>query len=536
VTCKPYPQPVYKPNKNGGINLSTGHGDGYVVNVQWDIAWPSTSNYQISYNIYFSTNRDTVFSEWPKYLSISQSNFSADIIDLSPGETYFFAVRAFQYEPGWYDLNFLPDGAPGLKVYPETTLTDDINDIDLIIPIADIDIFPNYGVIQIGTELIRYTSRDIPANSLIISSINDRGFLDTNVREHQVDGYDGYYMQSPIIRFFNGFEDDNAIVDQETCNFHYPNYAYTITDGYKFVTTDILTTDLSATDENMADFPAYDYAGWRRGDPALLLQGGCIGSYIGGEDYCADSETGVGRMIRGIPMNEQAARREELLLRTTGEPCVLLRRQWTGIRCSCFMPNMEYPEARCPSCHGSGYVLGYEQFFNPRRSDGRILVRFDPATDDVKSEEDGLESEFSPTAWTLVYPAIKDRDLLIRYDQDGMREFMYEIINVTRNKLFMGELGAQKLTLQRVRRTDIYNQIRVIDDTSTIPRNITTSIGFLRGASGLLIPHTHTVKINEHVVALTQINQTTSVSHGHNHEIISGIITNILGHSHIINL
>jgi hypothetical protein len=534
MVCKPFPQPVYKSNKRGGITLAANSGDGYSIGIDWDIAWPYTSNYQVGYNIYFSTNRDTVFSELPKYVSIVQTNVTASIIELTPGETYWFAVRAFQYLPDWYDLSLLPDGIPGLKVYPDSVLSHDITDTDLSVPLVNAGEFPSYGIVLVGTELIKYSSKS--GNNLVVTSLNDRGYLDSNVRYHNVDGYDGYYYEDPIIRFFAGFEDDNAKVDQETCKFVYPTYAYTVTDGYRFVTQDILTTDLTASDQEMVDFPPYDYTGWHRTDPVMIVQGACVGSYIGGEDFCTDADNGVGRQIRGIPLNEQAARREEVLLNTTGEPCVLIRRQWTGIRCSCFMANIEYPEARCPRCYGSGYVLGYEQFYNQRRSDGKILVRFDPTTDDVKSDDDGMESEFSPTAWTLVYPAVKDRDLLIRYDQDGMREFMYEVINVTRNKLFVGELGAQKLTLQRVRKTDGLNQIRVIDDTSTVPTSITTSIGFLRGASGLLVPHTHTVKINEHIVALTQINQLTSVSQGHNHEVINGIITNILGHTHTITL
>jgi len=534
MTCKPFLQPVYKSNKRGGITLAANSGDGYTVGIDWTTAWPYTSNYQVGYNIYFSTNRDAVFSELPKYVSILQTDKTASIIELTPGETYWFAVRAFQYDPSWYDLSLLPDGIPGLKIYPDSILSHDITDTDLSIPLVNASSFPSYGVVLVGTELIRYSSKS--GNNLIVASINDRGFLDSNIRLHNVDGYDGYYYESPIIRFFVGLEDDNEIVDQETCKFVYPNYAYTVTDGYRVVATDILTTDLTASDQEMADFPAYDYSGYHRTDPVMIVQGACVGSYIGGEEYCADSNGGVGQQVRGIPLNDQAARREEVLLNTTGEPCVLIRRQRTGIRCSCFMQNIEYPEARCPLCYGSGYSLGFEQFFNPRRSDGKILVRFDPTTDDLKADDDGMESEFSPTAWTLVYPTIKDRDLIVRYDQDGMREFMYECISVIRNKLFLSESGSQKLTLQRIRKTDTYNQIRIIDDTSTIPTSKTTSIGFLRGVSGLLIPHTHTVKINEHIVALAQINELTSVSQGHNHEIISGIITNILGHTHTITL
>jgi len=535
MTCKPYPQPVYRPNKNGGLNLVDAHGQG-VISVQWDTAWPSTSAYNVGYNIYFSTNRDSVFSDYTKYVSIVQSNISADIQELTVGETYYFAVRAFQYDPNWYSLSTLPDGITGLKIYPDTILTANISDNALSIPIADINSFPDYGIVQIGTELIRYDSRNVGAGSLVLSTLLYRGYLDTNIRQHDTDGYDGYYMQSPIIRFFNGLEDDNAVVIQETNNFHYPNYAYTVTDGYKVHEKDILTTDLTASDTTTVEYRPYDYLGWHRTDPTLLVGGNCIGSYIGGELYCADSEHGVGQMVRGVSMNEQTNQREEVLISTTGEPCVLIRRERTGIRCSCFMPTMEQPEARCPKCFGTGFVVGFEQFFNSKRSDGRIMVKFDPTTDDLTQDEDGMESVLSPTAWTLTYPAVKDRDLLVRYDEDGTREFMYEIINVTRNKLFLNQYGAQKMQLQRVRKTDIYNQVKVIDDTSTIPLAITSSIGFILGPTGLLIPHTHTVMTNENTVSIAQISQLTSVSSGHNHEVINGIVTPALGHTHIFTI
>ena len=536
MTCKPFPVPVYRPNKNGGVKLCDNHGTGDNIGLDWDKAWPTTNVYNVGYNIYFSTNRDNVFTEYPKYVSILQTNCTAEIFDLTPGETYYFAVRAFQYDPAWYDLSALPDGSPDTKIYPETVLTADIADNDLVIPIADIADFPDYGVILAGTELIRYSSRDVPNSSLIVSTLMDRGFLDSNVRSHAVDGYDGYYMQSPIIRFFWGFEEDNAVVIQETSGFHYPTNAYTVTDGYKTQVKDNLTTDLTASDSTTIEYRPYDYVGWHRTDPTLLVAGSCVGTYIGGELYCADSEGGVGMVVRGISLNEQANQREEILLSTTGEPCVLIKRERTGIRCKCFMPTMEQPEARCGSCFGTGFVVGFEQFFNPKRSDGRIMVRFDPTTDDLVQDEDGMESVLSPTAWTLAYPAVKDRDLLVRYDEDGAREFMYEIINVTRNKLFLNSFGAQKMTVQRVRKTDIYNQVKIMDDSSTIPVAITSSIGFIRGASGLLIPHTHTVMTNEHTVSIAQISQLTSVSSGHNHEVISGVVTAALGHTHTFTI
>ena len=84
-------------------------------------------------------------------------------------------------------------------------------------------------------------------------------------------------------------------------NFAYPSYAYTVSDGYA-TQTDILTTNLSASDTNLADAPRYDGVGWHRTDPGALLRGECVGSYYGGEQWCADGYLGVGRQLRGIPL------------------------------------------------------------------------------------------------------------------------------------------------------------------------------------------------------------------------------------------
>ena len=114
-------------------------------------------------------------------------------------------------------------------------------------------------------------------------------------------------------------------------------------------------------------------------------------------------------------MNNQ---RQEIALEINNDRFVLLRRMTTGITCACYLNTSEYQDDRCPKCFGTKFVLGYEQYFNPRRSDGKILMRFAPADEDLKMTEAGLESEVNGEIWTLTVPTIKDRDVLVRYDMD----------------------------------------------------------------------------------------------------------------------
>lgn len=536
MVCKTN-EPIYIPRGRRGLFVANSRGDGYSVSLSWYKAYVDDTAFNLAYNIYYSSERDAVFSEGPKYLSLSLIELNAIIGDFVPGDTYYFAVRATEYSSSWYDPNLLPnaDGYDGadLKVYPETLLLNDITDESTTIQVADIDLFPPYGVIQIGAELISYYAKDVPNNELLVSQ---RGFLSTTPKPHTVDGYDGYDSWSPIVKFFKGCEESNNLVIQEQVAINPPHNHYTLADGYKTVTKDLLTTDLSASDENHEDFPSYDHVGWHRTPPSFLFNGKCLDSYIGGEKFCADGYGGVGRQIRNMPIEDENNRREEELLNLTGEPVVLVKRLWKGIVCKCVQANKEHPEHRCPNCFGTGFVTGYEQYYNPRRSDGRILVRFEPATDDLKMEDAGLESTIIHGCWTLVVPAIKDRDFIIRFNEDGTEEFRYEVLDVTRNKLFFGISGRQTFKAQRVRKFDPIYQWRAFRNTATMPMQLNTAVGILRGPNDVPIPHTHTIVVNEGVMSLSQINQTTGVSEGHNHPIIDGVVQEVLQHTHKIVL
>ena len=631
-------------------------GDGYSVNLKWYHALTTNPHYNIAYNIYYSTIKEDVFSDGPKYVSIDGSH-QANIIDLTPGQDYFFAVRPVEYDPNVYDLASLPIAYDNLRIYPTSLLSSDISSTDLLIPLLDVSDFPPTGIVKIGIELVQYLAVDQVNNNLIVpggnspvashfvvqqggnfylpspdnvgtGTINNltligpspsqtwsircifiqndgygnpmpgtakfvaigsitgeqrdqytnsivwmangpnlsgnilsfsitetttfavgdsfiaqvvgaqpgttggRGYNNTPISLHDTDGYDGTSFWSPYVQFFTLGEShifDNPLLCQS--RFEYPNYQFTMVDGYHQVTKDLLSTDLSAADADNVLFPMYDYAGYHRTDPVQILNGTCVGSYIGGEMGCIDGY-GNYNIYRGFSLQDQNTQRQDVLLSVTGRPAVLIRRVQTGITCACYLPSSEYQDDRCPLCYGTKFVFGYEQYFNPRQSDGRIMVRVGPTAENLKMHEAGLESEMPLDIWTLTVPTIKTRDVLVLFDQDDNEEFRYEVSDVIRNNTILGLDGGQHLKTFRIRKFDPAYQIRVFRDTSDFPSKLNTTIGFVPG----IPPHTHEIVVNEKILSISQINQTTAVSQGHNHPIVNGQVMEVLGHTHQIIL
>jgi hypothetical protein len=358
-----------------------------------------------------------------------------------------------------------------------------------------------------------------------------RGYLGTTPNAHDTDGYDGYHMYSPFVSFILGKDEQNGRIFPCQSRFEVGTYAFTLTDGYHQVLKDLLTSDMSSTEEANADVPPYDYSGYHRTDPVLLLTGECVGSYFGGQQGCIDGY-GNFNIVRGLSLQDQNTQRQEQLLTLTGRSAILLKRTRTGITCDCYLPSSEYADDRCPKCHGTKFVIGYTQFFNPKSSDGRIKVRVGPADEDVKVYEGGLESEQPLDAWTIVTPIIKDRDVIILFDQDDNEEYRYEVITAGRNNTIVGEFGGQKLRLQRIRKTDPIYQVRVFRNTAMFPVTLQTGPG-----STTNIPvHSHSIVISEKITMLSQVNQTTGISFGHNHQIVNGVVVPVLGHTHTIIL
>ena len=521
----------YTIEKRFGLESVSSLGDGYSVALKWYQAYPDNPTNSIAYNIYYSTNQEDVFKENPKLVSIDDK-LETILTDFIPGQLYYFGIRPIEYNPIVYDFSLLVDVDINMKAYQTTILSEDIDGYQTNIPVDDATGFPLSGVLKIGYELVEYDN--IVDN---VFNVTLRGAGGTTARLHTKDGYDGISYLDPDVYYFVVGDDprfDKIILLQS--RFEYPNFAFTEQDGYKQVTEDLLSTDLSGSDAQNIDFPSYDYVGWHRTDPKKIIAGECVGSYIGGYRYCADGYSGVGMMVRGISFQDANNQRQELLLESTGDPCVLLKMQKTGIVCSCYLASSEYPDDRCPNCFGTKLVLGFNQYFNPRRSDGRIMVRFSPGEDDVKMYEAGLESEFSTEVWTLTVPTIADRDILVRYDESDNEEYRYEILSVTRQRTFLRQQGGQKARVQRIRKTDPAYKIKVFSNTSLEPQDYSTTFSISNG-----IPlHKHDIRINEK--SINNFSQITNVSAGHSHVVKYNASTNkldvsvVLGHTHEILL
>lgn len=522
--------PYYFSRNQAGITQASAQNDGATILLKWSTAYPETKTNAIAYNIYYSSDKDSVFSEGAKY--VVTSGTEAYIPDLTPGDMYYFAVRAVEYTASMIDVASIPIYATNLRAYPTTMLSDAIDADDITIPLVDTSMFPTTGILVIGVEAIRYSANNTSTNTIGLLNSLYRGYLGTEARLHNTDGYDGVDTHSIDVKLILGTEEQNTKFFEAQCRFDIDHFAYTETDGYHQRLKDHLTVDLGSSDIYNETFPSYDYAGWHRTDPVQLLNGDCVGSYIGGEQYCADGYSGVGRVLRGMSVQTQNNQRQEMLLSVTGEPVVFVRKRRTGITCSCYTPAIESPEDRCPKCLGTGFVGGWEQYYNPRRSDSRIMVKFGPADDKVKITESGFESEAIFDCWTLTVPTVKDRDFIVRFDQDGNEEFRYEILTVTRNRMLESLMGGQKFRVQRVRKTDPIYQVRLFRNTALIPAKLNTSISSVPG----ILPHSHVIVVNENTTTLQDINQMTSVTGGHSHDIIDGVVQEALGHTHLIVL
>ena len=135
-----YPNPPFR-----GIAHSSSRGDGYSIELRWFQAF-SDPKYQVAYNIYFSTIREDVFTEGAKFVIINPTQTNAVLASFKPGDVYYFAVRGTLFEPSLVNLNALPDGGDGGRVYPESMLLSTISDTDLIIP----DLLPSEALIKIN--------------------------------------------------------------------------------------------------------------------------------------------------------------------------------------------------------------------------------------------------------------------------------------------------------------------------------------------------------------------------------------------------
>lgn len=180
-----------------------------------------------------------------------------------------------------------------------------------------------------------------------------------------------------------------------------------------------------------------------------------VTEFISGKSVTGDCVSPYSRSSLGKGLGGALAGRQEQLIRATGKPVQLLRRQYTGPRCPCYSLNRGRSKKRCYICYGTTFVPGYVPFLNEKDPLGRIYVRFEPHTETMVQKSEGMYQEVEISAWTLSFPLVRQRDILIVYNvDDGTEEFRYEILNVTRNETFQGAQGAQKFNIKRINPND----------------------------------------------------------------------------------
>jgi len=439
-----------------GVRRIEDVGNGMGLRLTWGEAVPADSNKQIHYNIYVSSTRFGVFNSGPRAITTARQV----VINVPPGKLRYFAVRAVEYDPNDFDLTQLEQIGEDLYQYPEVlTLENDIDAYGATINVSTTNGYPEKGFLHIGSEVIQYESKD--GENFYIEDTG-RGAFTTLISTHAI---------GSAIQLFRGIEDGNTVILNDTAAWHEDNGTprnvdaigdYNVDeDGYRAANADDITPDFSISDAENEDFPAYDFKGYHRPSLQDTLDGRCVNSYVGGEF----------NGVRGLDLQERNLARLDLQLQVTGMPAILLKRKWTGKRCACISMRREHQRTRCAYCYGVGFDGGYDRYNNTRPISehwrnvfGMIMVRVHPYTDDLEIKGDqGLTHPSELTAWTITIPTLKDRDLIILFNRDKntgefFEEFRYEVLDVTRNILVLGDSGRQQFRMRRHDKTDVIYQ------------------------------------------------------------------------------
>lgn len=416
-----------------GIKKASNIGDGKTIEVTWNQI--ATRSYQSEgfALIYQNEKRLEIFDHDPQYIATPGIE-EALIPNLKTGTTYSFAVRAMESYKDTINVDGMEvvDARGVYKIPQRSKVKDMVQASDNIIYADTIEGYPKSGFLLIGREIIRYNGLLISENAFLISP-NGRGVSGTTP---------GIYLPGDEIRLFLQCTDSNTAIVMSTPTHDLDGYGFDRErNGIGLVVTDYEDNDAKYT-------MPYDFCGYHRAEPHKTLNGiDDCGSYLGGE-YGG---------FRGMNLFDRLVAREEVLLNSTGEPVILLKRIWRGQTCSCMDSRRTHPKVKsCKECFGTGYVGGYTQYSNRRRNDRLIMLAFGDATEDLKlGSHQSLEQEMEPTAWTIPMPAIRDRDLIVRFDFTGDVEFIYEVLNITKEKAIFRHFTRQRLALKRLDKTDI---------------------------------------------------------------------------------
>ena len=130
-------------------------------------------------------------------------------------------------------------------------------------------------------------------------------------------------------------------------------------------------------------------------------------------------------------------------------------RKWSGCSVIAWILGESILETKCTRCFGTGYVSGYDIFSNLRRND-KVLIRFKETKEDLEHHPSKhLNINMLVSCWTMPLPAIKERDVIVRFDFVNNFEYIYEVLDVTKERFVYKHYGRQSLNLHKMDRTDI---------------------------------------------------------------------------------
>lgn len=428
-----------------GVKKVSDVGDGNSVDISWHQLATRSYQSEAFALVYQNEKRLDIFDGDPQYIAAPDLE-EACIPGLTTGTTYSFAVRAMESYLDTVDLTGMEVvDSNGLYRVPEpVTIVSPVQTSDNIIYVDSVSGYPTAGFLIIGREIIRYNGL-LPTENAFLVSPNGRGVSETTP---------GIYLAGDEIKLFLQCTDSNTAIVMSTPTYH---------DGYGFDRErngiGLVVTDYDDNDSKYT-IP-YDFCGYHRAEPYNVLNG---------VDDCGSYQGGEFGGFRGMNLFDRLVAREEVLLNSTGEPVILLKRIWNGQTCSCMDSRRTHPKVKsCGECYGTGYVGGYAQYVNRRRGDQLVMLAFGDTTEDLKlGDHQSLEQDTEPSAWTIPLPAIRDRDLIVRFDFTGDVEYIYEVLNVTKEKAIFRHFTRQRLALKRMDKTDIIY---------TLPYSLPSNIG-----------------------------------------------------------
>lgn len=417
-----------------GIKSVRDLGNGSDLFIDWSKPVSRFYNSDVYCLIYYSEDRLSIFDTNPKFLALP-SVLESTVSGLTIGTGYYFAVRAMETYKDAIDTNGMAEQSPGIFDIPNSViLLEEISDESSIIKSSSVDGFPDLGLIRIGNEIIKYNEID-RENKIFLIPSGGRGLSGSTASYHDAD--------DEISMFFS-CQDDNTAIIYGTCTFQDQESTGRNYDGIGLIIPDF-------SDFEKMTHDGLDHCGYHQPLPweTLNNKNDC-GSYLGGE-YNG---------FRGVNIYQRALDREEELMENVGEKCILLSRKWAGETCSCVTLRRQHPKVRsCKFCYGTGIVGGYEQYVNMRRQDRRVMIRFYETPENLSlTDHQHLNQDFKPTALALYKPIIKDRDVIVRFDYTDDIEYLYEVLDSTRERFVFNKYGRQKLNLQRMDKTDILYQ------------------------------------------------------------------------------